>query len=57
MRYSFGLYWRGDEFQNFVFLWGQETQYRGEEELEGGPEVINGYLPWTWWEECNELPG
>ena len=52
MRYAFGLYWGpGGQFQDFVFLWGREEMSRRPDdiELEYGPELVDGYFPWAWW--------
>lgn len=55
MRWAFGLYWRGDEMEPFVELWGTEEAYRAAGSLEHDdmewPEsdAVDGYFPWTFW--------
>jgi hypothetical protein len=31
MRYTFGLYWTGDEMEPFVYLWGTEEDFGSSE--------------------------
>jgi len=52
MRYAFGLYWNGDEFEKrFVELWGTERAYRYGVGLNWpGPECVDGKLYWSSWE-------
>jgi hypothetical protein len=34
---------------NIVCLWGSEKAYRGLENPNQGPEVVNGVIPWAFW--------
>ena len=52
LRYVFSLYpnHATGGLEKFVSLWGLD-QYDKEGFLVSGPEVVNGYLPWIWWNE------
>ena len=54
MRYAFGLYYRDGQMQKFVSLWGSEAARIGKEEFMTGPDVVDGYLPWTWWDDVTD---
>ena len=58
MRYAFGLYWTGDEWNNkFVYLWGPEEMYRAAtddedryKEMHGKtPDCVDGVFVWQKW--------
>lgn len=49
LRYTFGRYLGSDgEYLPFVYLWGTEANYHGDEQHHG-PELVEGYFPWNWW--------
>ena len=57
LRYAFGLYWIGDEWQSgFVELWGSEALKRCQNEEESrrlfhsDPMWVDGRALWEWWE-------
>jgi len=55
MRYAFARYRSPRErvtiWEPFIALWGTEKRYRalGKEEIEYGPECVDGFFPWEWW--------
>lgn len=53
LRYVFGLYhnYANGELQ-FISLWGSEQFYKTGIDQQP-PEVIDGTLPWIWWNEVN----
>lgn len=49
LRFAFGLY-KNDT--RFVLLWGTEQEFLSDDVPEPrGPHIVNGALPWTWWNE------
>lgn len=55
VRFLFGRYaapWKPGGWEPFVCLWGTEKAYLSgkDEDLAGGPEVVDGSLPWSFWE-------
>lgn len=48
-RYSFGLYYNGEEMCSFVSLWGTEATYKNSEIHQYGDECVDGTLPWLFW--------
>jgi len=65
----FGLYWKGDELEDFVSLWGTKENYNKVDEFETEEEyeawcdkeeedtlgLVEGYYPWVWWCVKEEL--
>lgn len=56
-RFAFGRYpapWQPGGYEPFVSLWGTERAFRcrGEltDEITDGPHIVDGSLPWEWWE-------
>ena len=54
-RYLFGRYWNGDHELDTVCLWGPEAVANANPddpayELIPRPEVVDGMLPWLWWD-------
>jgi hypothetical protein len=53
IRYVFGIYKKYVEGKvepdNIIVLWGSEKAYRGLEEPNAGPDVVNGVMPWALW--------
>ena len=51
-RYLFGLYWTGDIQEPFLALWGSERYAKAKDPdgLGGDDCVVDGYLPWYWWD-------
>ncbi len=50
MRFAFGRYHSGDDWLPFVQLWGTEAAFIGVSSGIPGPEVVDGTLPWVWWQ-------
>lgn len=54
MRYEFGLYWTGDRMESYISLWGTEEIHRTHNFDLEQPEVVDGTLPWMWWDEIDD---
>lgn len=56
-RFLFGRYpapWLPGGYEPHVSICCTEKQLRGKEDYQSGPDVVDGTLPWLFWEEVEQ---
>ena len=59
LRYAFCRYrQQGDSYLPLLFLWGTQAAFHDENiNANEGPHIVDGYLPWCFWERVPSEEG